>query len=59
VTTYLHGNAGRTQQEDAVRILRGLDIVRSVEVSRHSWTILVVHLGEPKDVPEDEGVTRS
>jgi len=50
VVVCLHGNAGRTQQIEALRILRGLDGVRSVEVSPASWTILVVRfVAEPDE----------
>ena len=42
VLVYLHGNAGLSQQEEAVRVLRELDGVREVKVSDASWTILTV-----------------
>lgn len=46
----LHGNAGQTQQIEAIRILRALDGVRMVEVSPASWTILVIRFsGEPDE----------
>jgi hypothetical protein len=41
---YLHGNAGRMVQEEAVRVLRAHHGVQQVEVSASSSTILVVTL---------------
>ncbi len=41
---YLHGSAGRSQQEVALRLIGQLSGVSTVEVSEHSWTILRVRL---------------
>lgn len=40
---FLHGPAGRTQQENALQHLRTLDGIETVEVSERTWTIL--HVG--------------
>ena len=43
VLVYLHGNAGQTNQQDAIRILRALQGVALVEVTGAAWTILRLH----------------
>lgn len=46
LVVYLHGSAGRSQQELAVQFIAHLSDVAAVEVSEHSWTILRVRLNK-------------
>lgn len=43
-TVYLHGPAGRSQQETAIAHLLRLEGIGRVDVSAYTWTILRVEL---------------
>lgn len=50
---FLHGNAGRINQEDAVRVLTSVPGVMRVVESVQTWTILTVHLTDQPTDPSE------